>query len=50
MWAKQSNSELQLRDVRQLLMAVADIDQDYLDEWSVKEKVDDLLNEARDNE
>jgi hypothetical protein len=45
-WAKDSGSEMQLRDVRNLLAAVCDID--YLRKWaedlSVKETLESLLN------
>jgi len=46
-WAKPSRSELQLRDVRQLLAAVPSLDHTYLDRWAASLNVTDLLHEAR---
>jgi len=46
-WAKTSRSELQLRDVRQLLTAVRPLDQAYLDRWAASLTVTDLLQEVR---
>ena len=44
-WALQSNSELQRRDIRQLL--AGDIDRDYVREWAQKLGVTTLLNELQ---
>lgn len=49
-WGKQSNSELQLSDVRQMLAVLTDLDNDYLDKWSRELGVDGLLKKARENE
>jgi len=49
-WAKQSNSELQKRDVRQMLAVLSDLDNEYLDEWSGALEVEELLKKARENE
>lgn len=49
-WAKQSGSELQLRDVRQLLAGMDRLDDEYLDKWSEALGVRGLLDEARTNE
>lgn len=49
-WAKPSESELQLRDVRLLLKTVRDIDNTYLHRWSRVLDVEDLLRKVRDNE
>ncbi|MHB9112359.1 MAG: nucleotidyl transferase AbiEii/AbiGii toxin family protein [Thermoleophilia bacterium] len=49
-WAKQSNSELQQRDVGQMLSVLGDLDNEYLDEWSGALGVEDLLNKAREHE
>ena len=46
-WAKTSRSEMQLRDVRQLLIAVPTLDQAYLDHWGASLTVTDLLREVR---
>lgn len=46
-WAKTSRSEMQLRDVRQLLTSVPTLDQTYLDHWAANLTVTDLLREVR---
>lgn len=46
-WAKDSGSEMQLRDVRNLIDAVADLDWSYLDRWAVELSVDESLGEVR---
>ncbi len=46
-WAKTSRSELQLRDVRQLLAAVDQLDREYLDHWAADLSVVDLLREVQ---
>ena len=46
-WAKTSRSEMQLRDVRQLLDAVETLDWAYLDHWAESLTVTDLLREVR---
>ncbi len=46
-WAKTSRSELQLRDVRQLLAAVEALDQAYLEQWAGELTVIDLLREVK---
>jgi hypothetical protein len=46
-WAKTSRSEVQLHDVRQLLMTVGGLDQTYLDRWAADLTVTDLLREIR---
>lgn len=45
-WAKESESELQLRDVRNIL-ASATLDGQYLDMWAARLAVADLLAKAR---
>jgi hypothetical protein len=35
-WAKDSMSEMQLRDVKNILKTVSDIDMDYIEEWIKK--------------
>lgn len=46
-WAKPSHSEVQLRDVRNLVACVAGLDWDYLERWAVVLDVRDLLAEVR---
>jgi hypothetical protein len=45
-WSKDSGSELQLRDVRNILVAQKKLDSAYLEKWSVKLGVSDLLKKA----
>ena len=45
-WAKESHSELQLRDVRNLLLAEPDLD--YLNRWSSELRVDQLSKDLAD--
>jgi len=42
-----SRSEMQFRDVRQLLTFVRTLDQKYLDRWAASHTVTDLLREVR---
>jgi hypothetical protein len=46
-WAKPSRSELQLRDVRNLIGCVPDLDWSYLERWAADLTVADLLAEMR---
>jgi hypothetical protein len=46
-WARDSRSELQLRDVRALLRAVQVLDQVYLERWSRDLGIADLLHEVQ---
>lgn len=46
-WAKPSHSEVQLRDVRNLLACVPDLDWSYLERWAPELDVMDLLSEVR---
>jgi hypothetical protein len=45
-WARDSRSELQLRDVHALLETP--IDSDYVQQWATKLDLEDVLAEARD--
>lgn len=45
-WAKDSNSEVQLRDVRNLLQSVKDLDRRYLTRWARQLGVDSLYRKA----
>lgn len=47
LWARDSRSELQLRDVRQILTAREDLDWTYLDRWARALGIDTLLGEVR---
>lgn len=49
-WARDAQSELQLRDVKQLLSARKVLDFDYLEKWADYLKVSKLLIEAKENE
>ncbi len=46
-WAKDSHSELQLGDVRNLIASVATIDWPYVDRWAAELSVAALLDEVR---
>jgi hypothetical protein len=45
-WAKQSASELQIRDVRHILKTLLKMDFKYLESWAKKLGVDDMLEKA----
>lgn len=45
-WVKNSNSELQYRDVQQMIIASKSLDHDYIEKWAVKLAVGDLLKKA----
>lgn len=47
LWAKDSRSEQQLRDVRNIIAAQADLDWTYADRWAVRLTVAKLLQELR---
>jgi hypothetical protein len=46
-WARSSRSEVQLRDVRNLLEAQPALDWSYIDAWAARLGVLDLLREVR---
>lgn len=46
-WAKDSRSELQMRDARNLVASVKHLDWAYIDRWATVLGVDDLLAEIR---
>ena len=48
-WGKQSQSELQLRDVRQMISTVSVLDWKYMKKWAIVLGIDALLEEAREN-
>jgi hypothetical protein len=45
-WAKDSRSERQLEDVRNLLLSVPDLDKDYLARWAARLSVGALYREV----
>ena len=47
LWAKDSRSELQLRDVRNLLRCGEALDRDYIERWASTLSVSALLDEVR---
>ncbi|HQM26726.1 MAG TPA: hypothetical protein PKW97_09440 [Syntrophorhabdus sp.] len=47
LWAREGNSEIQKRDVKNILMITDDIDFNYLRDWSKRLSVDSLLEECR---
>lgn len=48
-WAKQSQSDLQLRDVRQMISAVSELDWKYMKKWATILGIDVLLEKAGKN-
>jgi hypothetical protein len=46
-WAKPSHSEMQLRDVRNLIACVPTLDWSYLERWATDLTVANLLAEVR---
>jgi len=49
-WAKESQSELQLRDVNQMIAAVSDLDWNYMKRWAIVLSIDGLLDKAKKGE
>ena len=47
LWAKAGGSELQLRDVRNLVTSVSSLDWPYIDDWAQRLTVGALLREVR---
>ena len=48
-WGKDSESEMQLRDVRQMMAAVSELDWEYMKKWAVVLEIDNLLGKAKRN-
>ena len=48
-WSKESHSELQLTDVRQLVASNLGLDWEYLRKWAIKLGVEQALSEAESN-
>lgn len=49
-WVKRSQSELQFRDVRQMMMVLKELNNEYLEKWSKILGVDDLLGKVKEHE
>ena len=49
-WGKESQSELQLRDVRQMISTVSELDWKYMKKWAMVLGIDYLLEKAKENE
>jgi len=45
-WARESGSELQRRDARQIAAAPVELDRDYLEKWAVDLGVSDILDDV----
>jgi len=45
LWAKDSNSELQRRDVQMIIESVPELDWEYLEKWALKLNIKNLLDE-----
>lgn len=45
-WARESRSELQLRDVRNLLTTVGNLDRGYIERWIARLNLDEIYREA----
>jgi len=48
-WGKKSQSDLQLRDVRQMISTVSELDWKYMKKWAVVLGIDALLKKAKEN-
>jgi hypothetical protein len=46
-WARSSRSEVQLRDVRNVIAAQPSLDWPYLEAWAARLSLGDLLREVR---
>ncbi len=46
-WAKDSRSEVQLRDVRSVIDTVPDLDWPYIERWALVLSIEELLREVR---
>jgi hypothetical protein len=50
LWGRQLGSELQLRDVRQMISTVSDLDWKYIKRWAAILGIVDLLQEMKEND
>ena len=48
-WGKKSQSDLQLRDARQMISAVSELDWKYMIKWATVLRIDALLEKAKEN-
>jgi hypothetical protein len=48
-WGKKSRSDLQLRDARQMISTVSELDWEYMKKWAVFLGIDALLEKAKEN-
>lgn len=48
-WGKQSQSELQLGDVRRMMSSVSDLDWEYMKKWAAALEVEELLQKAKED-
>ena len=48
-WGKQFQSDFQLRDVRQMISTVSELDWEYMKKWAVVLGIDALLKKAKEN-
>ena len=46
-WARESLSEVQLRDVKNLLRTSPNLDRGYIEEWVRELKLDEVYNEVK---
>jgi len=49
-WGKESHSDLQFGDVRQMISTVLKLDWEYMKKWAIVLGIDKLLIKAKDNE
>ncbi len=48
-WGKQSQSELQLGDVRRIMSSVSGLDWEYLNKWAAALEVEEFLRKAKED-
>ncbi len=49
-WAKDSHSELQIKDIRNIIKTVRNLDKEYIQEWISKLGLEQIYKEANPNE
>ncbi len=49
-WGKESQSDLQFGDVRQMVSTVSGLDWDYIGKWAIFLGIEQLLKKVKDNE
>ena len=49
LWGKESQSDLQFGDVRQMISSVLVLDWEYMKKWAIVLGVDQLLKKPKDN-